>query len=191
MPLALLIPLITAFGPALANLIPQIAKMMKPDSISSAKDAANVSQIIDVITKAAGAPNLQAAVEQMQASPDLVKTVTTAVVNDPQIIQILEVGQGGIAGAAERGLAMQNSERPFWYNPVFWISMIMLSMPMMLLVDCLFIHPYTYDAATKTQIVTATLVIISLIGAFWMGTSAGSIKKDATIAAQAGVPQQS
>lgn len=181
MPIPLLISLITAFGPSLAELIPQIAKMMKPDSISSAKDAANVSKVLDVITQAAGTPNVQAAVEAMQASPELTQTVTTAIVNDPQIQQIIEVGTGGIVAARASNLQAQG-DRPFWYNPAFWISLTLLAMPFMLLVDCFYVHPDKYQESIRTQIVTGVLLIISMVGAYWLGTLAAARKPGDVVA---------
>jgi hypothetical protein len=49
----------------------------------------------------------------------------------------------------------------------------------MLLVDVFYVHPGEYAAdGLRTQIVTGVLMVISMVGGFWLGTSFSSSKKD-------------
>jgi hypothetical protein len=73
---------------------------------------------------------------------------------------------------------MQNAEHGFWRNPAFWISIILLAMPFMLLVDVFYIHPDAYESELRTQVVTGVLAVIMMVGGFWIGSSIGSLKKD-------------
>ena len=47
---------------------------------------------------------------------------------------------GGIDGAHKRSLAYAMPDGPrFWLNPSFWISLLLLAMPIMLLVDVFYV----------------------------------------------------
>ena len=65
----------------------------------------------------------------------------------------------------------------FWKTPAFWISAILMSMVFMLLVDVFYVHPERYDGNLQTQVVTALLLIISMVSSYWLGTSASSQRK--------------
>ena len=127
-----ILALISAFGPLIAQLIPQVASIFKPTTEVSQRNVALAQTVFDTITAAAGAPNIQAAVEKMQGDPEVVKTVTQAVLTQPDVMVVLEIGAGGIKAAADRGIAMQNADRPFWLNPVVWVTVAML--PIMYLI---------------------------------------------------------
>ena len=125
-----ILALLAAFGPIIAQLIPQLATIMKPTEVSTRN--LGLAQIaIDTITKAAGATNVQQAVEKLQASPELVKTVTEAVVTEPTIMQVITLAADA-KEAVERSIVMQNAEHGFWWNPLFWITVML--MPMMYLI---------------------------------------------------------
>lgn len=119
------------FGPILAGLIPQIAPILKPESDVAKRNVALAETVVKTITEAAGAPNMQAAVEKMQAEPAVVAAVQKAIVTEPTVLsalQIVEVG-GGAKAAAERDLAVMQSDKPFWKtSAVFWISILLLPM---------------------------------------------------------------
>jgi hypothetical protein len=92
---------------------------------------------------------------------------------------LTEAGGGGIAGARQASAAyLQPGAAGFWLNPSFWISMILIAMPMMLLVDVLFVHPESYVGELRTQIVTGVLMVIGMVGGYWIGTSISSARKD-------------
>ena len=171
--------LLSAFGPLIAQLIPQIAKAVGGGERAQ-QNVAAAEAIFNTVVAASGQPNIQSAVEAMQADPVLVETVTKAVVTDPQIIGLMEIG-GGVKAAREASIVMQNAERSFLRNPAFWISMFLLVMPYMLLADVFYIHPESYEGAMRTQIVTGILAVIMMVGGFWIGSSMASQSKDAVI----------
>lgn len=47
----------------------------------------------------------------------------------------------------------------------------------MLLLDVFFVHPEAYVGELRTQVVTGLLMIISMVGGYWIGTSYSSMRK--------------
>ena len=128
MPLPIL-ALVSAFGPLIAEMIPQVAKLFDRKAETPEKIAA-AQKVIETITAASGSAGVDEAVSKMQSSPEVLATVKAAVLTEPAISSILttEIG-GGIAGARDADRATMTSEKPFWKtSAVFWISMIMLPM---------------------------------------------------------------
>ncbi len=166
---------LSIFGPIIAQLIPQLAKVIN----NSGNPLAQVA--LDTIVKATGATNEQEAVAKMQSDPAMLQAATEAVVTHPDIMGIVEIG-GGIKAAREADVAATQADRPFWYSQAFWVSSILLVMPFMLLVDVFYVHPSTYDGSLRTQIVTGVLAIILVVCGYYLGSSQGSQKKDELIA---------
>ena len=72
---------------------------------------------------------------------------------------------------------MHDQRVPLRENPAFIISLILLSMVFMLLLDVFFVHPEAYVEEIRTQVVTGLLMIISMVGGYWIGTSYSSMRK--------------
>lgn len=187
MPIAALISL---FGPPVVNLIPQLGKLFGGSEVAT-RNVEAASLVFDTITKAAGAANVQDAVEKMQADPALTAEVTKAVVTHPEIIGLLEVG-GGIEKAREAGLAMQNAEKPFWYNPLFVMSCVLLPMASyVVFASVTGGHPSApwwvgtgISDEAKVGIISSVIsLILGGICGIWFGTSYGSQRKDERAAA--------
>lgn len=168
---------IAMFGPTLMGLIPQLGKLFSSGTEVSTRNLQAAQIAVDTIVKGANAVNVQDAIEKMKVDAELTRDVTKAVLTEPTIMGILEVG-GGVIAAREMNMKMQSADRPFWYNPAFWISLGLLAMPFMLLTDSLFVHPDKYTENLRTQIVTAVLLVIGIVGGYWLGSSIGSAKKD-------------
>lgn len=83
---------------------------------------------------------------------------------------------------------MGDQRVPLRENPAFIISLILLGMVFMLLVDVFFVHPEVYVGELRTQVVTGLLMIISMVGGYWVGTSYSSMRKT-EINAQKDSPQ--
>lgn len=189
--------LIATFGPMIANLIPQVAKLFSSGSEVATRNVAAASAVLDTVVKAADAANIQQAVEKMQSDPALAARVQQAVVTDPVIIGMLEVG-GGIAKAREHSLAMQNAEKPFWFNPVFWITM-----PLLVITGYIVLAVVAGGAAAapwwvgnaftpeaRTGLINGIIgMVLGGIMGLWFGTSYGSMRKT-EIAAQASSAEQ-
>lgn len=160
----------------LAKMIPKLGSMFG-DSEVAQRNVKAAEVVINAVTGAVGAANAQEAVEKIASDPAARETATKAV--ESVWYQISEAGGGGIDGAHKRALVYAQPDGPrFWFNPAFWISMILLTMPMMLLVDVFYVHPESYTGEIRTQIVTGVLMVISMVGAYWIGTSFSSAKKD-------------
>ena len=126
MPLPIL-AIISAFGPMIAEMIPQVAKLFDRKAETPEKLTA-AQKVIETITAASASAGVDEAVGKMKASPEVLAAVKSAVLTEPTISSILttEIGSG-IAGAREADKAQQANEKPFWKtSAVFWISIILL-----------------------------------------------------------------
>ncbi len=168
---------IAALLPSIIEAIPKLGKVFGSGSAVAERNIKAAELVVDAVTKATGAVNAQEAVERLASDPAAVQAAAKAI--DGIWYEISEAGGGGIDGArkAAHEYAMPDGPR-FWLNPAFWVSMILLAMPMMLLVDVFYVHPESYTGEIRTQIVTGVLMVISMVGAYWIGTSFSSAKKD-------------
>ena len=182
MPLPIL-ALISAFGPLLAEMIPQIAKAFDKKSETPAKIEA-ATKIIDTVVKATGTTNIQAAVELMQQSPEALKTARDAVVTEPTIIGLLEIG-GGIEVAREANLAVQNAPQGFWRNPAIWFVLIAIVPPLYGVVGVLLWRMPAPSEQLVTQVVTGILGLAAVAAAYYLGSTQGSMQKTNIIAERA------
>lgn len=184
--------LLSAFGPVLANLIPQLASIFAPKGEVAQRNLKVAEVALDTITAAAGAANVQDAVEKMQADPQLVQTVTQAVVTQPDIMRALTL-PADAEKAVERSIVIQNSERPFWYNPLVWVTAALLPMMYLLTAAVLFLSNaglatdgtvaagaawYTvlgFDPSTRSGLVNLIVgFVFGGVTGVWFGTSASS-----------------
>lgn len=162
-----IIPAITA----IASAVPELVKIFGPNASETAQRNMKAAEaVIEVAKEALGAKNEQDVVEQIQADPAAAVTVRKAI--QENWFAISEVG-GGIAAAREANLKVQG-DKNFLHNPAIWVSALLLLFPLMLNVDFLFVHPDAYDGNLRTQIVTAQLAVIMMVGAYWLGTTSES-----------------
>lgn len=171
-------PFLLAALPPLISAIPELAKMFGSGSPTSERNIKAAEMVVGIAKDALGARNEQELIETMQKDPASVDAVRTAV--KEQWFKLQEVG-GGIQAAREAAVKAQG-EKGLLANPAFIISLALLLFPTMLLVDVFYVHPENYSAdGLRTQIVTGVLMVISMIGGFWLGTSFSSSKKDDAI----------
>ena len=176
---------LAALNPILA-VVPEIAKLFMDKGTSvperNVAAAVKVVEVAQQAMQAAGldAPNAQAVAEAM-SDPQARQVVREAVMQ--RFYDIQEAGGGGIKAAREA--ARDPNGLPFYKQGAFYVSLSLLVMVFMLLVDVFYVNPTRYDGNLRTQIVTAVLMIISMVGAFWIGSSFSSQRKD-EIAANAG-----
>lgn len=172
-------PILLSLLPALVDLIPKLGSIFGSGSEVANRNIAAATVVADAVKSATNSPNLQAAIEAIQNDPEALAAANAAV--DSVWLSITEVGTGGIKGARDANLAMQNSEKPFWFNPAFWLTLLLLGFPAALCVDVFYIHPDSYDANSRTQVITALLAVLTVVAGYWLGSSAGSAKKDSLI----------
>ena len=165
-------PFVFAAFEALLAAVPTLIRSFGKGQRS--EDNAKLAEMIVPIAKqAVGATNEQDLVEKL-ADPALVNQIDKAVREN--WLDIQEAGGGGIQGAREYNL--QAADKPLRQQPAFIISLLLLIFPLLLCFDVFVGHPGFYTPEMKTQVITAILVIIGMVGAFWLGSSQSSRTKD-------------
>lgn len=168
-------PFVAAVLPALIDLVPKLGKIFSSGSEVAERNVKAAELVVTAAKEAIGARNEQELLETIQADPEAATAVRGAI--EAQWFRLEEVG-GGIAGAREANAKYMEPGAPgFWLNPAFWVSMAFLIMPLMILVDMLFVHAASYDDTLRIQIVTAILALLTIVGAYWLGTSFSSQRK--------------
>lgn len=167
-------PFIAAALPAILGAVPELVRMFGGQGAGTERNARAAEVVVGIAKEAIGARNEQELVEAIQADPSAAAAVRQAV--KEQWFRLEEVG-GGIQAAREANLKMQGDKGPA-HNPAIWISAALLVFPIMLMVDVFYAHPAAYDGNLRTQIVTAVLAVIMMVGGYWLGSSMGSGKKD-------------
>lgn len=168
-------PFIAAALPALIEAIPKLGRLFGSGSETSTRNLAAVQTVAELVQGAVGARNIQEAVEAIQADPQALQAATRAV--EERWYELSEAGGGGIDGARQADAAFIAKGDPASKSPAFLISLMLMSMPTLLLVDVLFVHPAHYSGELRVQIVTAVLAIIAMVGGYWIGTSFSSARK--------------
>ena len=167
---------IAAALPSLIEAIPKLGKLFGSGSEVAERNVKAAELAVQIAQDALGARNAQEAVELAKADPAAAARAAQAI--EARWLELSEAGGDGIAGARKASEAYARPDGPrFWLNPAFWISLILLAMPFMLLVDVFFIHPEAYQGEIRTQIVTGVLLVIGMVGGYWIGTSFSSARK--------------
>jgi hypothetical protein len=167
---------------ALSAIVPQLGELFPGGDVAQ-RNVKAAGIVLEAAKTAVGAANEQDLIEKIQNDPEAAAAVKQAV--GEVWYQVVEAGGGGIAGArAANDKALLPGAPGFWQNPAFWISAMLMAMPFMLLVDVFYVHPDSYDGNLRTQIVTGVLVIVGMVGAYWLGTSASSAKKTELLASR-------
>lgn len=170
-----MVPFVAAALPPLLQAVPALIGLFKGDSPTSESNAKVAETVVGIAQEALGAVNAQQVVETLAADPDAAATVRAAI--ESRWFEIAEAGGGGIAGARQADAAFAASRRRSFSSPAFIISLVLLVFPLMLAIDLFYVHPESYNGELRTQIVTAILLCISIVGAFWLGSSYGSMRK--------------
>jgi putative chitinase len=172
MPLA---PFIAAALPSIIDAIPKLGKLFGSGSEVAERNVKAAEAVVEIVKNATGATNAQDAAERLKNDPEAAKVAAKAV--EEQWFALHEVG-GGIADARKADAAFVATGVNALRSPAFIISTMLLGFPLLLCVDVFYVHPDNYDGAIRTQIVTGILMVISMVGAFWLGSSFGSARKD-------------
>lgn len=184
--------LIAAFGPMIIELIPQVAKLFKP-SERGVQNADAAVAVINTIVKASGETNLQTALDEMQKDPALKEEVTKAVLTDPVIMAVLEIG-GGIQKAREANLEVIKADVPLYRNPALIITLLVLPLVYIVTMSVLFgsDDPVTSfwggfwgpGFMAETRSATVNLILGMVLGGvmgYFFGTTFGSARTTAAL----------
>jgi muramidase (phage lysozyme) len=179
-------PFVAAVLPSLIDLVPKLGKLFSSGSETAERNVKAAEIVVAAAKEAIGARNEQELLETIKADPAAAAAVRGAI--EAQWFKLEEVG-GGIAAAREaNAVYMQPGAAGFWLNPAFWVSLIFLVMPVLILVDMLFVHADNYDDTLRTQVITAVLALLGIVGAYWLGTSFSSQRKTELQAGGAKLP---
>lgn len=188
--------LIGTFGPLIAQMIPQVAKLFAdPESKRQQRNVEAIQIVFDTLLKATGQPNLQAAVDAMQSNPQTREAAVKAVVTEPTIMAVLEIG-GGIEKAREANVAAIAADKPLWKNPALVITVMLLPLVYAVTFSVLFgsDEPSGFWGGfwgtgfmPETRSATVNLILGMVLGGimgFFFGTTFGSNRKTDLIAQQ-------
>jgi hypothetical protein len=164
--------LIAMFGPMIVEMIPTIAKLFDRKTETPAKIEA-ATKVLDTIVRATDTPNVQAAVEKMQSDPAALTAARNAVVTEPTIMALLEVG-GGIEKAREHVHVM--AQLPPWRNVALLVSAVLV--PLIYIVVCAVVFGEGWSDEMRSVVVTAIVTgLLGSITGFFLGSSFGSARK--------------
>jgi muramidase (phage lysozyme) len=166
--------IIGALLPGIIRAIPDLGKLFSSGSEVAERNVKAAELAVGIVQEAVGARNAQEAAEIVASDPAQAQAAQEAV--KARWHELTEVG-GGIDGARKADVAFVAAGSNPLASPAFLISLALLVMPIMLLVDVFYVHPGAYDGPLRTQIVTGVLMVIAMIGAYWLGSSFGSAKK--------------
>lgn len=165
---------IALFGPLIANLIPQVAKLFDRKSETPAKIEA-AQQVINTIVATTATPNAQAALEKISADPVALQAATAAVVTQPDIMQLLEVG-GGIERAREQVKEM--AALPPQRNVALIVAGFLTPLLYIVVIAVTFDLGGAWSDEMRSVVVTAIVTgLLGSITGFFLGSSYGSGRK--------------
>lgn len=160
--------------PSIISAIPDLIKIFgTKDQPVAERNVKAAERVIDVVTKATGAVNAQEAAERIASDP-AARAAAQDAVREQWFYVVGEAGGGGIEGARKANLAA--AEMPLLRQPAFWISLSLLPLVYLLVGDMLWGDDWT--AEQRTQMATAVLGVVAMVGAFFLGSSWSSQKKD-------------
>jgi lysozyme len=169
-----LIPILAAVLPSLIRSIPDFGKLFSSGSEVSERNVKAVEMAVGIVQEAVGARNAQEAAEIVASDPAQAEVAQEAV--RARWHELSEIG-GGLESARKADAAFVAAGSNPLHSPAFLISLALLVMPIMLLVDVFYVHSTAYTAELRTQIVTGVLMVIAIVGGYWLGSSFGSAKK--------------
>jgi muramidase (phage lysozyme) len=169
-----LIPILAAVLPSLIRSIPDFGKLFSSGSEVSERNVKAVEMAVGIVQEAVGARNAQEAAEIVASDPAQAEAAAEALQARWYELQPPPVS---VEAARKADVAFVAAGANPLSSPAFIISLVLLVMPMMLLGDVFFFHPGAYDGPLRTQIVTGVLMVIAIVGGYWLGSSFGSAKK--------------
>jgi muramidase (phage lysozyme) len=175
------IPLIVGvIGTLLSQLIPVVAPLFDKKTETPAKLDAAV-KVIDLVVKTTGAVNEQEAVQKLQANPELVKTVTQAIITDDTIMPMLEISSAGMEKAREQAIQYVQSADVWWklvLNPVLIVTFATLPLVYMIVWKMIqYLEKVSGDVIAQTIGTVIGLVLGGIMG-FWMGQTYQNMKAE-------------
>jgi hypothetical protein len=178
-------PVLAALLPSIVGLIPELAKLFGSGTEVSTRNVRAAERVADIIVTATQAPNLQAAVEQIQSDPDARTAARLAV--QTAWFEFAEAGGGGIDGARKANAAMLAHED--WRSVVFAASIAVLAVLIVggggYMMWALIRDPAT-PPDQRGMLIGAIVATLSAVVSYFFGSSASSRSKDAALVRELG-----
>ena len=166
--------IIGAVLPGLIQAIPALTRIFGSGSEVSERNAKAAEMVVGIVQEATGSRNAQEAAEVVAADPAMAQAAQEAI--EARWYE-LQPPPPSVAEARKADAAFVAAGSSPLHSPAFLISLALLVMPIMLLVDVFYVHSTAYTAELRTQIVTGVLMVIAIVGGYWLGSSFGSAKK--------------
>ena len=163
--------LVTALLPSVVAAIPRLAQIFKPGSEVAERNVAAAGAVLDIVTKATGAVNAQAAVEAIQKDPVQLAAATKAV--EANWFELMPADGGGIEGARRADAAAVASHAPVWQSPSFVVAVGLLPLVYLIVgaVVGLFGAPFSDDVRSAIANGIVGLILGGLIGYYYGQTT--------------------
>lgn len=176
----ILIPILAELA---KGLIPQLGSLFGSGSDVQQRNVAAATVLADTIVKATGAVNLQEAADKIQNDPGA-RDLARAAVADVWP-SVTEAGSGGLDGA--RKAAANPDQMPIYKDKTVWITFAFMPLIYMVVIAALIKQDWIAEVTSETRAFVIGFVLGSIgasILAYFYGTTVGSQKKDAVIAAK-------
>jgi putative chitinase len=163
--------IVGALLPSVIEAIPRLAQIFKPGSEVAERNVAAAGAVLDIVTKATGSVNAQAAVEAIKADPVQLAAATKAV--EARWFELAPADGGGIEGARKADAAAVASHEPVWRSPSFVVAVGLLPLVYMVVgaVVGLFGAPFSEDVRAAIANGIVGLILGGLIGYYYGQTT--------------------
>lgn len=161
--------IVGALLPTLIDSIPRLAQIFKPGSAVAERNVAAATAVMDIVQKATGTVNAQAAVEAIKADPEQLAAATKAV--ESNWFQLVPADGGGIEGARKADAAFSGND--MLRSPSFWVALALLPLVYMIVgsVVGLFGTPWSEDVRSAIANGVVGMVIGALVGYYFGQTT--------------------
>ncbi len=166
-PTAMPIPaIVSALLPVLTSAVPELVKLIKPDSAAAEKNATVAVKVFDIAKDALSAANEQEVAERVQSDPQAAQVVRQAV--QDRWYELEEVG-GGIAAARAADLAFVATGESAWKSPSFIVALALLPLVYMVVgaVVGLFGSPFSADVRAAIANGIVGMILGGLVGYYY------------------------
>ena len=167
--------LVGALLPSVIEAVPRLAQIVRPGSEVAGRNVAAAGAVLDIVTKATGAVNAQAAVEAIKTDPVQLAAATKAI--ESSWLQLAEAGGGGIAAARAADAATMASMGSWWRgfrSTSMWALLLLLPLPYAVTgsVAGLWGHDgWSSDVRAAIATAIVSLVVGGAAGFYWGSTT--------------------
>ena len=166
--------IVAALLPVLTSAVPELVKLIKPDSDSAEKNAAIASKAFEVAKQVLDAGNEQEVAERIQSDQQAAQAVRAAV--QERWYELAEVG-GGIAAARQADIEFVEKVGGFWRSPSFAAMFFLAPLVYMIVGSVAGLWGFDgWSPDVRASIATAvvSLVVGGAAGFYWGSTTSSN-----------------